>query len=192
MLEEAVAIIRRLWEGGTVTRRGAHFEVDNARIYTLPERPPPILVAAAGPKAAELAGRIGDGLISTAPNDETVQQFDQAGGRGKPHMGQVHVLWAEEERKARRQALELWPNAAVPGELGQELPMPTHFEQAAKRVTEDDIAESVVCGPDPERHIAAIREYLDAGFEQVAVHQVGPDQEGFFRFYESEVLPKLR
>ena len=72
-----------------------------------------------------------------------------------------------------------------------ELPLPRHFEQAAEAVTPEDVAESVVCGPDPERHLAAIREYAEAGYDHVYVHQVGPDQEGFFRFYESEVLPKL-
>ena len=73
-----------------------------------------------------------------------------------------------------------------------ELPLPAHFEEAAELVGEDDVAESVVCGPDPERHLAAIREYLDAGYDHVYVHQVGPDQEGFFDFYEREILPELR
>jgi coenzyme F420-dependent glucose-6-phosphate dehydrogenase len=191
MLEEAVTMIRRLWEGGVVTYEGRHHQVYNARIYTLPERPPPIMVAAAGSKSAELAGRAGDGLVSVAPKAETVETFRAAGGDGKPCYGQVHVCWAEDEAKARRTAHEQWPNAAIPGELGQELPMPAHFEQASSAVTEDQVADSVTCGPDPERHIAAIRKYLDAGFDHVVVHQIGPDQEGFFRFYRSEVLPKF-
>ena len=90
---------------------------------------------------------------------------------------------------ARRTAHDLWPNAAIGGELGQELPLPRHFEQAAEMVSEDDVAERVVCGPDPERHLAQIRKYVDVGFDHVYVHQVGPDQEGFMRFYEREILP---
>jgi len=103
----------------------------------------------------------------------------------------THVCWATDEREARKTAHRVWPNSAIKGELGQELPTPTHFEQAAQMVSEDDVAELVVCGPDPEAHLAQLRTYLDAGFDHVYVHQIGPDQEGFFRFYESEVLPKL-
>lgn len=191
MLAEAVAVIRRLWEGGVVTHRGEHFQVDRARVYTLPERPPPILVAAAGPGSTDLAARIGDGLISVAPDADIVRRFEAAGGTGRPKLGQVHVCWAADEVEARRTAHRRWPNAAVPGELGQELPMPAHFEQAASTLTADDVAEVVVCGPDAERHADAIRRYVDAGFDQVTVHQVGGDQAGFLRFYRDEVLPKL-
>ena len=191
MLEEAVDVIRLLWEGGTKNHEGRFFTVHNARIYTLPERRPAIMVAAVGEKAAGVAGRIGDGLISTAPQEETVEQFQAAGGSGKPTYGMTHVCWATDEREARKTAHRVWPNSAIKGELGQELPTPTHFEQAAQMVSEDDVAELVVCGPDPEAHLAQLRTYLDAGFDHVYVHQIGPDQEGFFRFYESEVLPKL-
>src|SRR6185295_718703 len=110
---------------------------------------------------------------------------------GKPLYGKVTVCWAVDERAARKTAYEWWPNTALPGELGQELPLPRHFEQAAKLVDEEDIATKVVCGPDPERHVAAIQEYLDLGYEHVYVHQIGADQEGFFRFYQREVLPRL-
>lgn len=192
MLAEAVEVIRKLWDGDDTSHRGRYYTVENARIYTRPEQAPPILIAASGPKAAELAGQIGDGLISTAPNAELVKRFEQAGGRGKPRAAELTVCWASDEASARKTALEIWPNAAVRGELSQELPLPRHFEQAAKMVTEDDVAQAIVCGPDPERHRAEIQKYVDAGFEQVAIHQVGPDQEGFFRFYEREILPAFR
>jgi coenzyme F420-dependent glucose-6-phosphate dehydrogenase len=102
------------------------------------------------------------------------------------------VCWAPDEASARRTAYMYWPTAAVRGELSQELPVPAHFEQAVQMVREEDVAEAIICGPDPERHIAGIQEFLDAGYEHVYVHQVGPEQEGFFRFYEHEVLPKVR
>jgi G6PDH family F420-dependent oxidoreductase len=191
MLEEAVEIIRLLWEGGNQNFRGSFYEVENARIYTLPSPLPEIYIAAAGESAADLAGRKGDGMISTAPADEIVEAFKKAGGGDKPTFGQVHVCWATDEKQARRTAYEVWPNAAISGELGQELPLPRHFEQASQMVTEDDVAEKVTCGPDPERHLDAIRKYLDAGYEYVYVHQVGHSQDGFFDFYKREVLPKL-
>jgi G6PDH family F420-dependent oxidoreductase len=190
MLEEAVEVIRKLWSGSLTSHHGRHYTVENARIYTLPEQLPPIYVAGAGLKAADLAGRIGDGYIGTSPDEESMTTFDQAGGQGKPRYGQLTVCWAEDEAKALQTAKEWWPNLAVPGQLSQELPLPATFEQAAKLVRDEDM-QVIPLGPDPEQHLASIREYFDAGYDHVYVHQIGPDQEGFFRFYEQEVLPKL-
>jgi coenzyme F420-dependent glucose-6-phosphate dehydrogenase len=188
MLEEAIEVIRRLWKGDLVTHRGRHFTVDRARLYTLPKQTPKIAIAASGPRAAELAGAIGDALISTSPDAELVSAFEQAGGSDKPRYGQLTVCWAESEEQALDTAYEWWPNAAIAGELGQELALPRHFEQAATMVSRDDIASAVVCGPDPARHREAIAEYDSAGFDHVYVHQVGPDQDGFLRFSERELL----
>lgn len=191
MMEEAVEVIRLLWQGGTQTFRGAYYTVEDARIYTLPEQLPPILVAASGPKATEAAGRIGDGFISTSADEKLIKKFDEAGGAGKPHYGQMTVCWAKDEAEARRIAFEWWPNAALKGELTQELRTPAHFEQACEMVREEDVAEAIICGADAGRHIKKIREFADAGFEYVYVHQVGEDQEGFIDFYQKEILPKL-
>jgi G6PDH family F420-dependent oxidoreductase len=191
MLEEAVEVIRLLWKGGVQSHHGKHYTVENARLYTLPEEPTPIHVAASGEKAALLAGRIGDGLVSTAPKGEIVETFEQSGGKGKPKFGQLTVCWAKSEAEGKKTALEIWPNAGIPGELGQELPMPAHFEQAAKLVTEETIAKQVVCGPDAKRHVAEIQKYVDAGFDHIYIHQVGPDQEGFMKFYKQDVLPRF-
>jgi coenzyme F420-dependent glucose-6-phosphate dehydrogenase len=191
MLEEAVAVLRLLWQGGLRSHRGEYYTVENARLYTLPPEPPPILIAASGPKAAELAGRIGDGLLGTSPRAETVQAFEKAGGAGKPRYGELTVCWADDEAAARRTARERWPIVGLSGPLTSELALPDHFEGAAQMVREEDVATEVVCGPDSERHLAGIRKYEEAGYDHVWVHQVGPDQEGFFRFYEREVLPQL-
>lgn len=191
MLVEAIAIMRLLWQGGFQSYDGEYFLVEDARIYTLPDTPPEIMVAAAGPRAATIAGELGDGLIVTAPKPELVQRFEQAGGAGKPRFGQVTVCWTEDEAHARRTALEYWPNAALPGQLGQELPLLRHFQQATQLVTEEHVAEAIVCGPDPEKHAQAIGEYVDAGCDHVYVHQVGPDQEGFLDFYRREILPRF-
>jgi G6PDH family F420-dependent oxidoreductase len=190
MLEEAIELIRKLWEGEIVTHRGPHFTVEDARLYTVPEELPPIVVAAGAPAAAELAGRAGDGLCSTSPSREIVEAYEQAGGDG-PRYGQLTVCWAEDEDEARRTAHELWPNAALEGPLTQELPLPAHFEEAAAMVTEDDTAERIVCGPDLDRHLEGVRMFADAGFDHVYVHQVGPDQEGFLDVYADEVMPAL-
>jgi G6PDH family F420-dependent oxidoreductase len=192
MLEEAVEVIRLLWEGGQQSHYGCYYTVENARIYTLPESLPPIFIAAAGNKAAELAGRIGDGLISTSPDKEVQQQFQSAGGEGKPCYAEMTVCWAEDEKEARRTAFECWPNVAVKGELTQILPVPAHFEQATKMLTEKDVAEEIVCGPDPEGYLEDLRRYEDAGFTNVFIHQIGPDQAGFFRFCERELMPRLQ
>jgi len=191
MLEEAVNVIRRLWAGKLTDHLGSHFTVENARIYTLPEEPPLIHVAGSGDKSASLAGRVGDGFIGTSPESSAVETFLRAGGGGKPRYGQMTVCWAKDEASARKTALEWWPNLAIPGPLGQELPLPSHFEQAAKLVREDDM-DVIPLGPDPERHLTAIQQYAGAGYDHVYVHQIGPDQAGFFDFYAREILPKVR
>jgi coenzyme F420-dependent glucose-6-phosphate dehydrogenase len=191
MLEEAVEVLRLLWQGGYQSHYGTHYTVEQARIYTLPDEPPPIAVAAAQPKAAELAGRAGDALIAVSPERETVEQFEQAGGKSKPVYGQVTVCYAESEAEAKKTAYEIWPNGGFEGPLGQELAITEHYEAAAKLLSEDDVAETVICGPDPERHLEAIREYEQAGFTHVYIHQVGRDQGSFLRFYADKILPEL-
>jgi G6PDH family F420-dependent oxidoreductase len=192
MLTEAVDVIRTLWRGEVTSFDGAFYTVENARIYTLPEHPVPIHVAASGPRAARLAGEIGDGFIGTSPEKELLTAFDQGRkGAKRPRYGQLTVCWGANEKRARRQARELWPTAAIPGEAGQELPNPAHFEQLAKIVTDEMIGEQVVCGPDPDRHAEAIQAYVDAGYDHVYVHQIGPDQEGFIEAYARDVLPRF-
>jgi G6PDH family F420-dependent oxidoreductase len=192
MLEEAVEIIRELWSGKLVSHRGQRYQVANARLYTVPDEPPPVMVAAGGEAAAELAGRIGDGLVLASPSEDAVKAFEASGGEGKPRYGQCHVCWAASEDEAKSTALEWFPNIAMPGELSQELPQPAHFEQAAELLSEEDMAEIVACGPDPDRHVEMIQRFVDAGCDHVYMHQIGPDQDGFFDFYEREVLPRFR
>jgi coenzyme F420-dependent glucose-6-phosphate dehydrogenase len=190
MLEEAVEVIRKLWEGGYQYHRGRHYRVEKARLYTVPDEPPAIAIAAGGPQAAELAGRLDADLITTSPDKELVESFEDAGGKGKKKYGQLTVCWAESEEAAKKTAYEIWPNAAIP--LTAELPTPEEYGTVAEKlVTPDDVAEGMALGPDPDRHLEAIKEFADAGFTHVYVHQIGPDQEGFFRFYEREILPKV-
>ena len=190
MLEEAIEVIRALWSGEVVSRRGEFFRVQNAKLYSLPESIPPIRVAASGAKMAEMAGRIGDGLISTAPDRKIIDAYREAGGSG-PRIGQMTVSWAASEAKARKTAFEWWPLAALHGEVSQELPNPSQFTDLAKSVTEDQVAEAILCTPDADRILERIAEYVEAGYDHVYLHQVGPDQAGFLDFASSELLPRV-
>lgn len=190
MLIESIEIMRGLWEGKLFSHRGEHYVVENARLYTLPNQPPRIMVAAGGPESAEAAGQFGDGLIVTSPASEVFDAFRE-GGADKPIYGQVTVCWAASEDAGKRTLHEIWPNAGVPGDLSQELPLPQHFEEASSLVTPEMLAEKMPVGPDLERYVSSVREYIDAGVENVYIHQVGPDQEGFFRFYRDELQPAL-
>jgi G6PDH family F420-dependent oxidoreductase len=196
MLEEAVYILRLLWEGGTQSHYGDYYTVENARIYTLPDSPPPIMIAAGGENSAELASQIGDGLISTSPDAKLVETFSANGTThgqsNRPRYGQITVCCAEDEKRARKIAHETWPTAGLHGTLNQELPTPAHFEQAVKNVTEENIAEAIICGNKAQRHLDAIQEYVDAGFDHIYFHQVGADQEAFFQFYTKEIIPALK
>lgn len=191
MLEEAVAVIRRLWSGGAQNHRGRHYRVQHARVYDLPESPPPIIVSGFGTKAIELAARIGDGYCTVGPDGEAVRQFQEQAQRGRLVQGGLKVCWGQDEADARRRVHELWPNQALPGELAQVLPTPEHFEQASTLVTAD-MLDDVPCGPDVEKHLAAIQAYADAGFDELYVNQIGPDQDAFFAAYRERVLPSFR
>jgi coenzyme F420-dependent glucose-6-phosphate dehydrogenase len=102
------------------------------------------------------------------------------------------VCWAKTEKEARRTAHEIWPIAGMPWPLLSNLALPSHFEETAELITEEKIAESIICGPDAKRHIEAIEKCVKFGADHVYVHQVGRDQEGFFNFYEREILPEFR
>ncbi|QLD91015.1 TIGR03557 family F420-dependent LLM class oxidoreductase [Natronomonas salina] len=191
-LEEAIEIIRLLWEGGEKTYRGDHFTVENARVFTLPDELPPVVVAAGGETSAAAAGHYGDGLMSTSPDEGLVDRYEEGNeGETEPHFGQFHACYAEDEDDAIETALETWPNAAMAGELGRELATPAHYEQTATMVDREDIAEQVVCGPDADDFIEKIEAFVDSGFESVHVHQIGQQQEEFLEFYEEEVMPSF-
>lgn len=190
MLEEAVAVMRALWTGDEVSHHGPHYTVENARIYSCPDEPPPVIVSAFGPKAAGVAARIGDGMATTSPDAEVVSAFRDAGGTG-PVVAFPKACWGPDEAECRRLVHRLWPNSGLPGELAQELKTPAHFEQASALVDEDAAAGSMPCGPDPEVHAESLKAFFAAGADEVHVHQVGPAQAEMFAFYRDEVLPRL-
>jgi coenzyme F420-dependent glucose-6-phosphate dehydrogenase len=187
MLGEAVSIVRELWAGATVTRTGPHFRAERAQLFTRPDVPPPIVLAAGGARTARLAGERADGVLSAIPDPTVVDAFEAGGGRGKPRLVQLDVCWATDDETARRTAREWWPNGGIPGAVLPELPRPAEFEQLARVLPDDAVDGAVVTGPDPERYVAAIARSVAAGFTTIYLHQVGPDQRGFFEFFGREL-----
>ena len=192
MLEEAVEVIRRLWTGEVVSHEGTHYTVDTARIYTLPDEPPPIYMSAFGPKALDVACRIADGFITTSPDGESVERFRSAKGADAPTQSGFKVAWGPSRDEAVDAAYALWPNSGVPGELSQVLPSPQHFEQASELVTREKFAEKGAFGPDVAEHVAAYAPFVDAGFDEVYVANMGPHYADMLAAYGSDVLPELR
>jgi G6PDH family F420-dependent oxidoreductase len=190
-LEEALEVMRKLWTGEVVTVRGEHYDIDQARIYTLPDQPVPVYVSAFGPKALDVAARIGDGFINTNDDADMVREFKDKSD-GKPCQGGVKVAWADTEEEGVDHAHRLWANSGLPGELAQVLPSPKHFEQASQLVTRESTAESVVAGNDVDQHVDQLRSYVDAGYDEVYVANMGPNYLPMIEAYGRDVLPRLR
>jgi coenzyme F420-dependent glucose-6-phosphate dehydrogenase len=191
MLAEAVHIIRELWAGKEYSYHGTYFTVRDARIYTLPEKLPPIYLAASGPESAELAAEISDGLISTTSGGEVVNAFKKAGGTDKPRYGMVKVCWAYSAEEARETVKYWWPTSAISGPLHADLPTPKHFEDVVEAMGEPKVPEDTILGPNPNSYLKAIQSLQEDGFDHIYLHQIGPDQEGFLKFFKSELLPLL-
>lgn len=187
MLEEAVDVMRQLWQGEYVTHHGKHYTVDQAKIYTRPAEPPKVYVSAFGPKALEVAARIGDGFISTMPDGDALKSYRDQGGKG-PAQGGFKGCWAPTEDEGAEIAHRLWANSGVPGELSQVLPSPKHFEQASELVTPDMIRESMPCGNDPAGHADQLKKYEQAGFDEVYVANIGPNYRELIDLYRREFL----
>lgn len=192
MLEEAIDVLRLLWEGEVTSHHGKHYVVENARIHDLPQDPIEVMVAASGRSAVELAGRVGDGLVSLAPSGDIIESFQSQGGAGKPAYAEVAVCYGEDEDEARELAFRQWPITGLAGQLNQELATPAMFEQAVSMTNVKDATSTVACGPDPDVHLEQISKFTEAGYSHIWIHQIGPDQDAFFDFYRDEVLPKLR
>jgi G6PDH family F420-dependent oxidoreductase len=190
MLEEAVEVMRLLWEGDYRTHRGKHYTVENLRIFDLPEEPVELAVAAMQPKAAELAGRVGDALINVAPKRQIVELFEQSGGKGKKKYGQITVCYAESKEQAKKTAFEVWPNALIEGSASQELPLPKDFEQLVEDRSADELEGKLVLGNDPEEYLEELKKYETVGYTHVYIHQIGLDQKGFLEFAKNELLPR--
>jgi G6PDH family F420-dependent oxidoreductase len=190
-LGASIEVIRRFWSGEEVSYRVGGIVVDRAKLYSLPTELPPIYVAAAGERSAVLAGEQGDGLISTAPKDDIVGAYREAGGEG-PVIGEVTVCWAPSDDEAMRIVRERWPIPALEGDESQELATPQDFARVTAGVSEQALRDTVAMGPDPESIVGAVAKYRDAGFSHVVLHQVGDDPAPFLEMCENKLLPRLR
>lgn len=192
-LAEAAQIIRALLEGDYVNFSGQHFQVERARLFDVPDEPVPIGIAVSGPDSVRIAGQQADCMIATEPDRSLTDGFSQAGGSGKPRYGQLAICYDTDREAARERARKLWRWAATGWHVMSELPEPRSFDAASAQVTDDDIEALVPCGPDVASHVAAARQWIDAGFTHLAVVQVGGDQqEKFLAWAEDELLPALR
>ena len=189
MLEEAIEVMRKLWQGGVQHHRGEHYRVWHARVYDLPKEPPPVIVSGFGPKSTRLAARVGDGYATTAPDKELIGLYRDEGGKGPVQAG-TKICFGPDEAECVKTAHRLWPNIGLPGELAQVLPTPKHFEQASTLVTEEQIAGAVPCGPDLDRYMEFIQEFADAGVDELFIHQIG-DLDVFFDEWVPKVLPRF-
>ncbi len=190
MLAESIDVMRLLWQGGMRSYRGRHIELQQAELLDRPARPPGIAVAAGGPLAARLGGRKRTGLFATAPDRRLIEAWRGAGGSG-PAYAEVALSWARDEQDAARVAHERFRFGLLGWKVMADLPNVENFEGATRWVRPEDVTRVIPCGPDPERHLGVIRRYQDAGFDHLVLVGVGPDQEGFLRFWRDELAPRL-
>ena len=194
MLGEALDIISALFDGeGTVNYRGRHFDVEQAQLWDLPTQRVPIGIAVSGPDSCQLAGRKADLMVAVEPEAELGKMFDAAGGAGKPRVGQLAVCYDPDRDAAIRRAHEQFRWFGLGWKVNADLPNPESFDSATQFVTPEQVAEQIACGPEVEEHVDKVKPYIDAGFTEVALVQIGSGQQAdFISWAEWELLPALR
>lgn len=190
MMREALEIIRLLWKGGYQSYEGRFLQLQDARIFDLPDVLPAIAVATSGPASIAVAAELGDGMFAVEPDADLVKGFREKGGSG-PLYGEVPLAFAETEEKALEALMEKERWSVSGWKVMSELPNPVNFDAAAATVREEDLREAVACGPDPAVHLGAIRSFSDAGFDHVVLHNGGPDPDAFMDFFAEKLRPEL-
>ncbi len=194
-LLESVEVMRALFAGETVSHDG-RVRVDRAKLYSLPEEPPPIIGAAVTPETACWVGGWADGLITiNQPREQlerVVEAFREGGAEGKPMRLQVHLSYHPDEEKALETAHDQWRYGILGSDVGWDLEMPEDFEQIAAYVRPDDVRPHVLISSDLGRHTEWLREFAEFGFEEIYLHHVGKEQEEFIRAFGDEVLPTFK
>ncbi len=192
MLTEAIFIMRLLWEGGYKSFKGDYYHIDAARIYTLPKNPIPIIISGMGSKSALLAAELGDGLVTTVPDEKLITIFERNGGRDKPKYAQMTVCFDQSSDRAKEILKKTWPLSGIPKPLNTELRLPRDFESTSKLVRIEDVSKNVPTGADTEAILQAMQKYIDTGFDHIYIHNIGPNQEQFIKFFSKEILPKFK
>ncbi len=199
-LMESIEVIQKLFTGKPVKYQGKHIRMETAKLYTLPETPPPIYVATSGPIMSERTGRMVDGIITVGAADEKIKMLlgrFEKGAReaGKdpskmPKIIQLHVSWAESQEAAMEQAIKEWPNGGM-NFPKQDIRNPEDFEAMAKLVRPENFKGRVLISADLEEHREHIQHFIDLGFTEVYVHNVGRNQEQFIKEFGKRVIPNL-
>lgn len=200
MLIESTEIIQRLLSGKKVRYQGKHFTMESVRLYTLPDTPPPIYIAATGPQTLQFAGRTCDGLITPAASHERLHGIldnfakgAQEAGRDPdklPKLLQIHLSWAATYEEALQHAITEWPNGGM-NFPKQDIRTPEDFAAMAKLVRPEHFQGRVLISPDLDEHRVHLQSFLDLGFDEIHVHNVGRNQEEFIRAFGEHVLPAL-
>ena len=193
MLSEAIEIISRLFDGeDSVNFRGRHFDVEQAKLWDLPDRRVPIGVAVSGQESCRLAGATADLMIAVEPKAELGDMFDAAGGAGKPRVGQIAVCYDPDRDAAVARAHQQFRWFGLGWKVNADLPNPESFAAATEMVTPGQVGDQLACGPDVEEHVTKIQPFIDAGFTEIALVQIGAEQQPFLEWAERELLPALR
>jgi G6PDH family F420-dependent oxidoreductase len=196
MLSEAVDLIAALFDASDDARvnyRGRHFEVEQAQLWDRPSERVPIGIAVSGASSCQLAGHKADAMIAVEPESDLVEMFESAGGQGKPKVGQIALSYDTDRDAAVKRAHEQFRWFGLGWKVNADLPNPESFDSATQFVTPDDVAGALGCGPDVDEHVEKIKPFVDAGFDEVALVQIGAGhQDAFIAWAESELLPALR
>lgn len=193
MLGEAIDIFRELWAGGARAFKGDYYLLDHARLYDLPDKPIPVIVGVSGDKSVALAAEKGDGMMTTAPEKELVDDFRKQSGKAKASCwAECTLAVADTEEAGLDLAHQYFRFSAFDWAVNSEIPSVEGFEAAAKYVRPEDLKDSFSFGPDPGPHLKGIQKYIEAGFDHIALTFVGPDQARGIDFFEKELRPKLQ
>ncbi|MGW4500343.1 TIGR03557 family F420-dependent LLM class oxidoreductase [Micromonospora sp. NPDC004336] len=190
-LREALEIIRLLWQGGYRSYEGKHLQLEDARVFDLPDTPPVIAVAASGRASATMAAELGDGLFVTEPKESIVAHYREAGGDG-PRYAEVPMAWAPDDAQAVGAVLETSRWMVTGWKVMSELPNPVNFDAASAYVEERHVRDLFSVGPDPEAHVAKVRSYVEAGYDHIVLQNAGPDPDGFLDFFAGDLAGRLR
>lgn len=191
MFREALEIIRLLWQGGSHSYDGRHLTLEDARVYDLPEVLPPIAVAISGPKSAAIAAELGDGIFATEPKPELTQAYAEAGGSGARYC-EVPFSFAPDPQAGAESAHRLFRFGITGWKIQADLPNVVNYDAATAFITPDDMAAQFACGRDVGRYLEVAQQFVDAGFDHLALVNAGPDPDGFFAFFEAELAEPIR
>lgn len=199
-LVEAIDIIEKLFTGKVLKHQGKHFKVESAKLYTLPDTPPPIYVATSGPIMAGRTGKLTEGIITVGAADEKIRMLLDRFEKGARDAGkdpsrmakilQVKVSYATTEQEAIDSAVKDWPNGGMNFPKA-DIRNPEDFEAMAKLVRPENFKNRVLTTANLDEHVEYLQHFIDLGFQEIHIHNVNRNQEGFIQAYGKNVIPKL-